>query len=219
MNSFVDTNVSIAYIFSIDPLNNKSLAVFGKYKNIFWSKFVKSECKGVFKNKRRILIKFYKDLSNNIKAEDFHDFSFDDLKSYVMRNYPKGLRRKQILSSLERFWDTYVKESFPTYDSFAQAIENCLNDLKNLAYSRKEEWEANTLLTYDRVDEYLELKSKLNSLKVHPPDDEIVLDAYDFNFRTDFPLDFITFDDDCYEGASQIEEFHFNSVKGKYDFL
>lgn len=103
-----------------------------------------------------------------------------------MRNYPKGLRRKQILSSLERFWDTYVKESFPTYDSFAQAIENCLNDLKNLAYSRKEEWEANTLLTYDRVDEYLELKSKLNSLKVHPPDDEIVLDAYDFNFRTDF---------------------------------
>ena len=28
MNSFVDTNVSIAYIFSIDPLNNKSLAVF-----------------------------------------------------------------------------------------------------------------------------------------------------------------------------------------------
>ena len=43
MNSFVDTNVAIAYIFSIDPLNNKSMAVFREYDNIYWSKFVKRE--------------------------------------------------------------------------------------------------------------------------------------------------------------------------------
>ena len=41
MNSFVDTNVSIAYMFSIDPLNNKSMSVFKEYTHIFWSKLVK----------------------------------------------------------------------------------------------------------------------------------------------------------------------------------
>ena len=41
MNSFVDTNVSIAYIFSIDPLNNKSMSVFREYDDIYWSKLVK----------------------------------------------------------------------------------------------------------------------------------------------------------------------------------
>ena len=43
MNSFVDTNVSIAFIFSIDPLNNKSMAVFREYDNIYWSKIVKKK--------------------------------------------------------------------------------------------------------------------------------------------------------------------------------
>ena len=66
MNSFVDTNVAIAYIFSIDPLNNKSMAVFREYDNIYWSKLVKKEYKKVFKNKRKILVKFYKDLANDI---------------------------------------------------------------------------------------------------------------------------------------------------------
>ena len=76
MNSFVDTNVSIAYIFSIDPLNNKSMVVFSEYDNIYLSKLVKNECKKVFKNKRKILVKFYKDLANDLEPKNFHDFKF-----------------------------------------------------------------------------------------------------------------------------------------------
>jgi predicted nucleic acid-binding protein len=219
MNSFVDTNVSIAYIFSIDPLNNKSLAVFREYDNIFWSKLVKNECKAVFKNKRKILVKFYKDLADDLKPDNFHDFRFNDLKKYVMRNYSDARKRDQILSSLKRFWDNYINERFPTYNSFAKAIKNCLNDLKNLVYSRKNQWENNTLLISKRVDKYLYLKKKLASLNVHPPDDDIALDAHDFNLRNDILLDFITFDGDCYEGVSKIKEFQFNKIKGKYDFL
>ena len=89
MNSFVDTNVSIAFIFSIDPLNNKSMSVFREYDDIYWSKLVKSECKDVFKSKRKILVKFYKDLANDIKPDDFHDFKFNNLKKYVIKNYSK----------------------------------------------------------------------------------------------------------------------------------
>jgi len=219
MNSFVDTNVSIAYMFSIDPLNNKSISVFSEYEYIFWSKLVKKECKQVFKNKKKILVRFYKDLVNYLKPENFHDFSFEDLKKYVLEKYPKGKKREQILSSLSKFWNNYVNESFPTYDSFIQSTNNCLNDLKSLLYSRKEKWEENTLLTEDRQEKYPELKKKLKSLKVHSPDDEIVLDAHDFNLRNNFLLDFITFDQDCYKGVFQIKEFHFNKVKGKYDYL
>lgn len=219
MNSFVDTNVSIAYIFSIDPLNNKSMSVFGEYDDIYWSKLVKSEFKDVFKSKRKILVNFYKDLVNDLKPEDFLDFEFNDLKKYVLRNYPKGKRRDQILSSLQKFWDNYVNERVPTYNSFIQAVQICLNDLKNLVYSRKSQWEQNTLLTDARVKKYINLRKKLNSLKVHPPDDDIALDAHDFNLRNDFPLDFITFDGDFYEGVSKIKEFNFNKVKGKYDYL
>jgi hypothetical protein len=219
MNSFVDTNVSIAYIFSIDPLNNKSMAVFREYDNIYWSKLVERECKKVFKNKRKILVKFYKDLANNIKPEDFNNFKFNDLKKYVKINYPKGKKRDQILSSLQKFWDKYVNERFPTYNSFIQSIQNCLNDLKNLVYSRKSQWEQDILLTDARVEKYINLKKKLNSLKVHHPDDDIALDAHDFNLKKDFPLDFITFDGDFYEAVSKIKEFKFNKVKGKYDYL
>lgn len=219
MNSFVDTNVSIAYIFSIDPLNNKSLTVFREYDKIFWSKFVKKECNKVFKNKRKILFKFYKDLANDITSENFHDFKFEDLQKYVMRNYSKGRKRNQILSSLRKFWDSYVEDQFPDYNSFNRAIQNCLNDLKQFVYLRKNQWEQNTELTDDRVKKYSYLKNKLNSLKVHHPDDDIVLDAHDFNLRKNFLLDFITFDRDCYDGVSQIQEFQFNNVKGKYDYL
>ena len=219
MNSFVDTNVSIAYIFSIDPLNNKSMAVFREYNDIYWSKLVKGECKKVFKNKRKILVKFYKDLANDIKPEDFHNFKFNDLKNHVVGKYPDGKKLKQILSSLQKFWDNYVNEKFPTYNSFIQAIQNCLNDLRNLVYSRKSQWEQDTLLTDVRIKKYINLKNKLNSLKVHAPDDDIVLDAHDFNLKKGFPLDFITFDEDFHEGVSKIKEFKFNKIKGKFDYL
>ena len=108
---------------------------------------------------------------------------------------------------MEKFWDNYVGEQFPTYASFNQAIQNCLGDLKRFVYSRKNQWEQNILLTYDRVKKYLALKRKLNSLKVHSPDDEIVLDAHDFNLRKDFLLDFITFDGDFYNIVYQIQKF------------
>lgn len=91
MNSFVDTNVAISYMFSIDPLNNKSMAVFREYDDIFWSNLVKSECRIVFKNKKKILVKFYKDLADDIKPENFQDFQFEDLKKYVFKNYPRVL--------------------------------------------------------------------------------------------------------------------------------
>lgn len=219
MNSFVDTNVSIGFIFSIDPLNNKSISVFNEYDNIFWSKCVKKESVKVFKNKRQILTKFFKDLLNNLSHDDFNEFTVDDLENHVLMNYPPNKNSKQILSSITKFWDNYVKESFPTYDSFINSITQCLFDLRISTYNRKTEWESVVLLTKMRCKKYIDLKNKLKSFKVHFPDDSIVLDAHDHNLRNDYDLDFITFDSDCCEAVSNIEGFSFNKVKGKYDFF
>ncbi|WP_295031406.1 hypothetical protein [uncultured Methanobrevibacter sp.] len=219
MHSFVDTNVSIGFMFSIDPLNNKSMSVFGEYEYIFWSNCVKDESEKVFKNKRKILIEFFKDLSNNLKPEDFQNFTYDDLKKYIYRNYSKNKKRNQILSSLGKFWSNYVDEMFPTYDSFINSVNNCLSDLKISVYSRKNEWESTVLLSELRTEMYIEIKNKLNSFKVHSPDDKIILDAHDHNLRNEFLLDFITFDKDCCDAASRIEDFSFNKVKGISDYL
>ena len=79
--------------------------------------------------------------------------------------------------------------------------------------------EKNTFLTENRTEKYLDLKNKLKSLNIHSPDDGIILDAHDFILRNDILLDFITFDKDCYEGVSKINEFQFNKVKGREDYL
>ena len=67
MNSFVDTNVSIAYSFLIDPLNNHSRNAFSEYANIFWSELVKKEFNKVFISKKEVLVRFYKKLLNDLK--------------------------------------------------------------------------------------------------------------------------------------------------------
>lgn len=219
MNSFVDTNVPIGFMFSIDPLNNKSISAFKEYDNIFWSNCVKKEYIKVFDDKRRILTKFFKDLSNNLTRDDFHEFTSEDLKNHVLMNYPPNKNRKKILSSLNKFWDDYVNELFPTYDSFKDSIRKCLFDLRVSIYRRKTEWESTVLLTELRTEKYLELKNKLKSFNVHSPDDIIVLDAHDHNLKNDCDLDFITFDKKCCNTVSQIEDFCFNRVKGKDDYL
>ena len=53
MNSFVDTNVAISYIFSIDPLNNKSMAVFREYDDFFGQILLKVNAELYLKIKRK----------------------------------------------------------------------------------------------------------------------------------------------------------------------
>lgn len=219
MSSFVDTNVSIGYIFAIDPLNNKSINVFKRYAPLLWSKVVKKECNDVFKKKKNILVKFYENLRINFNAENFHDFQFDDLKKYVYENYSEDEAYEQILSSLNTFWYGYVVDSFPIYESFMRAIDACLNDLRILSYGNKKEWEECLSLTGDRVDDYLDLRKKLKLLNVHSPDDDIVLDAHDYNLGVDDPINFITFDGKFYRAVCQVDKFSFDKVLGKQDFL
>lgn len=217
MNSFIDTNVSIAYTFLIDPLHNHARNVFKKYSLIFWSIFVQTEFIKVFSSKREVLAKFYLKLLDELIGGNFTNFSQEGLYDYI-----KGLdyikkEYEQIKSSLSSFWDRYVGESFPSLHCLKQAIISCLMDLMDVSYTQRTDLENRVLLSEKRSEEYCNLKRKLIANGVHTEDAEIILDAHDHNLKTEYDLDFVTFDEDCYNGA-RINDFPFHDVKYKWDF-
>lgn len=217
MNSFVDTNVSIAYVFLIDPLNNKSINFFRRYNSIFWSNLVKKEFNKVFVSKKEVLVKFYKKLLKDLKEGKVLNLTLNDLKRYVIQeNYPKN-DHNQIKGSLSSFWHRYVNEKFPSVNCLENAINLCLRDLRIRSYRRKIDLENIFQLTNKRYDKYSNLNNKLRRNGVHPPDNEIILDAHDYNLKTSFDLDFVTFDKKCCKGA-KLSDFSFNEVKYKWDF-
>ena len=218
MNSFIDTNVSIAYTFLIDPLNHNSSNLFKKYVLIFWSYFVKWEFDKVFISKKGVLVKFYKKLWGDLKKNNFIGFTLSDLKRYVKEgNYIKK-DYKQIESSLSSFWEKYVDESFPSLSSLETAIILCLMDLMIVSYTRKNDLENRVLFADERIEEYPSLKNQLSLNGLHPSDIKVILDAHDHNLKTSYDLDFITFDKDCYDCA-KANDFSFHDVKYKWDFV
>ena len=217
MNAFIDTNVSIAYVFLIDPLNKPSSSVFRNYENIFFSELVKLEFDDVFYKKLEILIKFFKKIRRDLKKGKLVEITLNNLKRYAKdENYTKK-ELKHIINSLTIFWDKYVNERFPNANSFKIAIDKCLKDLKILTYSRKTYLENFLKITEKRTKKYSNLKNKLKENSLHYPDYEIILDAHDHNLKNSYDLDFITFDKDCCKGA-KLSDFSFNKVKYKWDF-
>ena len=203
MNCFVDTNVPIAFIFRIDPLNHYANSVFKFYDSIFWSHRVKNECEKVFDQKLNLLNVFYKnllkDLNNNLFNElHSNEFSFENLIGYLKKKEHNKKQFKNIESSLNIFWDKYVNETFPSFENFKTAITLCLQDLKFQSFKRKKYWKKNVIYTEKRIEKYDHLRLILQNLGVHHPDDEIILDAHDYNLKTSFNLDFVTFDKKCY---------------------
>ena len=93
-----------------------------------------------------------------------------------------------------------------------------MDDLDICSFLRKSKIEKQIKITEKRIKPYNRINRKLNRIGVHFPDDEIVLDAHDYNLKNNDKLDFITFDSNFYNGINQIKEFSFNKIKCKDDF-
>lgn len=98
-----------------------------------------------------------------------------------------------------------------------ESIDFCLKDLSITLNIRKEKLENELGLSPPRTVKYFHIDKMLEDYGVHQSDREIILDAHDFACN-DSPIDFVTFDHDCYEGAKNVELLCFNSVRGKNDF-
>ncbi|MDO5848110.1 MAG: hypothetical protein Q4P18_01095 [Methanobrevibacter sp.] len=216
MNSFVDTNVPISYCFNLDPFNRKSETIFKKYQNIYWSNTVLNEFKKTLNNKKNALRKFYTEFLIHLKkCSHFYEHQIEEYISSLKMS-KKSL--KHFKTSLILFWQIYIEERFPQIEMVKRSVEDLLIELNIIPYKNRKKLIEIIKTTPKRIESYENLLNKINELGVHYPDNEILLDAYDFNMNYCKALDFITFDLKCYEAASEIREFLFNEAKGIYDF-
>ncbi len=109
-------------------------------------------------------------------------------------------------------------ESQISSQNLKKAINLCKTDLKVNSHNNKVYLINILKLISVRTKNYPLIDSKLKSKGVHDEDRMIVLDGHDFACNSLDPIDFITFDVTCYNGAKNVGELCFNSVKGIDDF-
>lgn len=216
--AFLDTNLAISNVFQLNSLHLKSKTVFDTYTKLFWSHFVKDEFKNRYERKLDNLSKFYQDLQKFLENPNQELYSFADLNFFALENY-SNVMFNDAKSSVKPFWGQYIgiESKIPFY-SLINAINHCIKDLSVNTGINKDNLEKSLILTPQRIRSYDDIDNMLKSEGVKDADRIVTLDGHDFACRSDDPIDFVTFDECCFNGASNVEILCFNSVKGKYDF-
>ena len=70
----------------------------------------------------------------------------------------------------------------------------------------------------ERINDYSKIDLMLKLHGVKDADRAVTLDGHEFASLNRDPIDFVSFDDDCYYGAKNVKLLSFNSIKRKYDF-
>lgn len=145
-------------------------------------------------------------------------FSIFDLKDFTLKNY-SGKIKQDVKSSIEPFWMEYfgVKSRIPFFE-MNDTINKCLKDLTIKSAHNKDDLKNKLHLTPQRSKNYPNIDSMLKSQGIHEKDRIVTLDGHDFACRSNNPIDFVTFDNDCFNGTKNVEILCFNSIKGKDDF-
>lgn len=216
--AFFDTNLVIAFVFHINSLHNKSKKAFDSYSAVYWSDFVQLEFKRRYVEKFKNLSRFFHDFQLELKNPESELYSLGDMLSFVGKNY-SGKSMDDIKGSLNPFWNEYVGiESKVPFFSMKNKIDQCLNDLLVNSSVNKNEVLTNMKLTPKRTRKYSNIDRMLKYLGVKDADRTVTLDGHDFACSSSEAIDFVTFDDDCFNGARNVGNLCFASIKGKYDF-
>ncbi len=219
MKVFFDTNLPIAHVFEINSLHFKSEYVFKFYKEFFWSSFVKNEFDRRYNEKLDNLLDFFFKLQINLVNPEKEFYSSSDLIEFVNSNY-SGKIRNDVKSSINPFWSKYIGiESQVPFFNIKTKVDNCLNDLSLNSNNKKMNLEKIMQLTPQRKKSYSNIDSMLKSEGVNLQDRIVTLDGHDFACRSSNPIDFVTFDDTCYNDAKKVEILCFSSIKGEQDFI
>lgn len=214
---FCDTNVPIAFVFHIDNSHYESKEVFEEYSEFFWSSNVSKEFDKIYIMKLEYLKSFFHDMQKYLESPVQEFYSINDLFKFAGNHY-NGKELNKVKSSIKPFWREYVGiESKILFLDIKNSMDNCLNDLVWISKLNKDYLKDFIQLTPKRFENYHDFDKILESFGVHHSDREIILDAHDFACNHS-PVDFVTFDDDCYNGAKNVERLCFNSVRGRNDF-
>lgn len=184
---------------------------------VFWSDFVKSEYEERYDEKLENLSIFFQKLQFELENSTKEFYSVEDLMGFA-----KGLSgksKKDVKSSLIPFWNTYSGiETIIPYYILKNNISDCLKDLSINTELNGLFLDNIMQLTPQRTRNYSRIDKMLESQGVSDEDRKVTPDGHDFACFSSSPVDFVTFDEDCYNGAKNVKILCFNSVKGKYDF-
>lgn len=216
--AFFDTNVLIAKVFHINSLHQKSKNAFNSYSQYFWSSYVRDEFDNRFDEKLDNLPNFFFDLQKFLENPEQELYSLSDLENFV-RKYYTDKKMEDAQSSIAQFWQRYIGiESQLSFFNLKNNIDDCLNDLTIGISLNKKNLKKYMQLTPQRTNIYSNIDSMLKNEGVRDTDRIITLDGHDFACFSRDPIDFVTFDENCCNGAKNIDILCFNSIKGKYDF-
>lgn len=217
MDSFLDTNIPLAYVFSIEPNNTIAKKIFGEYDKYFWSDNVRVEFDHRFNQKQTTLVSFFNDFHYQLDKSNSAYFTKSKMISFAYNWYwTNDKQKKDILQAVKNFWDKYLPyNTRPDKIELKNKLIEFLMDLNSRtiekAYNIPKLFEPEIV----RTKEYPKLFAEFTKLKMGECDKKIVLDGHDFGIK--HPIDFITFDDLCKTGASH-KELSFKKVLGRFDF-
>ena len=216
--AFLDTNVIIAYVLFLNSLHFKSKKVFNEYDVLFWSNFVQKEFHRRYFIKQMNLKFFFNELQKYFKNPDKEFYSSSDLKNFVLNKY-SGKLQEDAKGSINPFWNRYFGiETQIEFFEMINAINYCIYDLSITSNGYINQLKNSLKLTPERTQNYSQIDKMLENEGVKPADRKVTLDGHDFACFSSDPIDFVTFDYECFKGAKNIKILCFDSIKGKYDF-
>lgn len=217
MDSFLDTNVPLAYVFSIEPNNTIAKKVFGMYDKFFWSDNVRGEFDHRYNQKQTTLSSFFNDFQYHVEKSNNTYFTKGKMMSFAHNWYcTSDKQKKDILQAANNFWQKYLPyNTRPDKMELENKLMEFLMDLNSRTSTKADNIPNLFDQEITRTKEYPKLFAEFTKLKMDKCDKEIVLDAHDFGIN--HPIDFITFDDLCKTGAS-LEGLSFKKVLGRFDF-
>ena len=217
--AFFDTCIVIAWVFMINSIHQNAENVFNKYSEYYWSDNVIEEFNRRYKEKIFNLESFFQDLQFFLENPERELYNHKDLKNFALKHY-SGQKKYDVISSILPFWNLYLGlESHVLYYNLVGAINFCLNDLSIDYQNNKDSLDNIMNLIPSRNLSYSKLDNLLKKQGIHSADRKITLDGHDFACKSQFPIDFVTFDYKCCAGAKKVKTLCFDSIKGKNDFL
>lgn len=216
MDTFLDTNVPIAYLFLFEPSNSYSEKIFEEYDDIYWSSNVINEFNNRVSEKQEYILEFYYDL--DIYLNEISELINIGMIFSYLKNNDYGKKENDIKSSFKYFWNSYFPyEEYIPISHMKEALKDFRRELSNKLHQRRNFINSYLILPQERTYSYFNIKKNLKNLDLHNSDIEIILDGHDVGLNLDNPLDFITFDKLCGKGAN-MESLSFNKVKTHKDY-
>ena len=227
MNTFLDTNVIIGYIYSLDPLHTASQKAIVDENTKYYSFHVNEEIKEVSRRKDREYVKFLTKLEKIF--DKYGDYDFIDLAEIHLKGNRFGLIGKFEVKDMHKAIDVIWQELNFDENTDAFKVKTEFNNYFGNFESRHRKGKKHCLKKMNFIPAYQSKDS--NVLKViankslrnyfHGEDEKILFDVHDYlKSNTIRDLVLISNDKDFIKAISElISVLSFNKYKYLEDLL